>query len=80
MGAIEKLRLAREAMSELFPLTPTMWQEWAKDEASIGTGYHSIRFILGITFAFSPSSSVPWVSLGRRSEEKNIYAVSNAGF
>lgn len=48
MGDIDKLRLAREAMSELFPLTSTMWLEWAKDEASIDTGYHSISFILGI--------------------------------
>ncbi|XP_041010995.1 squamous cell carcinoma antigen recognized by T-cells 3-like isoform X2 [Juglans microcarpa x Juglans regia] len=45
MGAIEKLRLAREAMSELFPLTPTMWQEWAKDEASIGTGPEAVHAI-----------------------------------
>ncbi|KAF3439308.1 hypothetical protein FNV43_RR17584 [Rhamnella rubrinervis] len=38
MGEIEKLRQAREAMSELFPLTPTMWQEWASDESSINVG------------------------------------------
>ncbi|KAJ7946513.1 squamous cell carcinoma antigen recognized by T-cells 3-like [Quillaja saponaria] len=37
-GDIEKLRRAREAMRELFPLTPTMWQEWAKDEASLNKG------------------------------------------
>ncbi|XP_021824437.1 squamous cell carcinoma antigen recognized by T-cells 3 [Prunus avium] len=35
---IEKLRQAREAMNELFPLTPSMWQDWAKDEASLSTG------------------------------------------
>jgi hypothetical protein len=54
MGDIEKLRQAREAMSELFPLTPAMWQEWAKDEASLGTGYHPFHFYfpLGTTFAF----------------------------
>ena len=39
MGDIEKLRTAREAMNELFPLSPTMWQEWTKDEASLNTGY-----------------------------------------
>ncbi|XP_050210099.1 uncharacterized protein LOC126660579 [Mercurialis annua] len=38
MGEIEKLREAREAMNLLFPLTPVMWQEWAKDEASLSTG------------------------------------------
>lgn len=41
MGEIEKLRQAREAMSLLFPLTPSMWQDWAKDEASlVTTQYH----------------------------------------
>ncbi|KAK9217151.1 hypothetical protein WN943_005776 [Citrus x changshan-huyou] len=38
MGEIEKLRQAREAMNEIFPLTPAMWQEWARDEASISAG------------------------------------------
>ncbi|KAJ9174854.1 hypothetical protein P3X46_013455 [Hevea brasiliensis] len=38
MGEIEKLRQAREAMSAVFPLTPAMWQEWAKDEASLSSG------------------------------------------
>ncbi|KAL8109467.1 hypothetical protein AgCh_025527 [Apium graveolens] len=37
-GELEKLRVAREAMSELFPLTPAMWQEWIKDEISISSG------------------------------------------
>ncbi|KAH6825918.1 EMBRYO DEFECTIVE 140 [Perilla frutescens var. hirtella] len=32
---IEKLRQARETMSSLFPLTPEMWREWAKDETTI---------------------------------------------
>ncbi|CAK9177692.1 unnamed protein product [Ilex paraguariensis] len=36
-GDLEKLRKAREAMSELFPLSPEMWQEWAKDEASLSS-------------------------------------------
>ncbi|GAB2283950.1 hypothetical protein Dimus_018431 [Dionaea muscipula] len=38
MGEIEKLRQARETMSEIFPLTPAMWQEWAKDETSLLAG------------------------------------------
>lgn len=37
-GDLNKLRLAREAMSALFPLTPAMWQEWARDEASLVVG------------------------------------------
>ncbi|XP_057742435.1 uncharacterized protein LOC130960918 [Arachis stenosperma] len=37
MGDVEKLRAAREAMSELFPLSPAMWQEWIKDELSLNT-------------------------------------------
>ncbi|XP_035540800.1 squamous cell carcinoma antigen recognized by T-cells 3-like isoform X1 [Juglans regia] len=45
MGGIEKLRLAREAVSELFPLTPTMWREWAKDEASIDSGPEAVHAI-----------------------------------
>ncbi|KAJ9159110.1 hypothetical protein P3X46_024637 [Hevea brasiliensis] len=38
MGEIEKLRQARENMNAVFPLTPAMWQEWAKDEASLSIG------------------------------------------
>ncbi|XP_043722052.1 squamous cell carcinoma antigen recognized by T-cells 3 isoform X2 [Telopea speciosissima] len=38
LGHIEKLREARESMNALFPLTPAMWQEWVKDEASLSTG------------------------------------------
>ncbi|KAJ0937713.1 putative RNA recognition motif domain, tetratricopeptide-like helical domain superfamily [Helianthus annuus] len=34
-GDIDKLRLAREAMNQLFPLTPAMWQQWANDEISL---------------------------------------------
>lgn len=44
-GEIEKLRLAREVMSELFPLSPTMWQEWAKDETSLTSGPESFSAI-----------------------------------
>lgn len=39
MGEVEKLRQAREAMNEIFPLTPAMWQEWVRDEASLSAGY-----------------------------------------
>jgi RNA recognition motif-containing protein len=45
-GDIEKMRRAREAMNEIFPLTPAMWQEWAKDEASLTSGadaFHAIE-------------------------------------
>ncbi|KAL6178887.1 hypothetical protein ACLB2K_050404 [Fragaria x ananassa] len=38
MADIEKLRRAREAMSKVFPLTPSMWQEWADDEVAMGSG------------------------------------------
>ncbi|XP_047080347.1 squamous cell carcinoma antigen recognized by T-cells 3-like [Lolium rigidum] len=37
-GNIEKLRAAREEMNKYFPLTPKMWQEWAKDEISLSSG------------------------------------------
>jgi len=32
---LEKLRQAREAMSAIFPLSPSLWLEWARDEASL---------------------------------------------
>lgn len=35
MGEIDKLKQAREAMNNVFPLSPDMWRDWAKDEASI---------------------------------------------
>ncbi|XP_050375592.1 uncharacterized protein LOC126793188 isoform X6 [Argentina anserina] len=35
---IEKLREAREAMSKVFPLTPSMWKDWAEDEAAMSSG------------------------------------------
>lgn len=34
-GNIEKLRKAREAMSVLFPLSPDLWREWARDETAV---------------------------------------------
>ncbi|KAK6159708.1 hypothetical protein DH2020_003089 [Rehmannia glutinosa] len=37
-GDVEKLRQARETMSSLFPLSPEMWREWAKDETTISSG------------------------------------------
>uniref|UniRef100_A0A2N9H062 BUB1 N-terminal domain-containing protein n=1 Tax=Fagus sylvatica TaxID=28930 RepID=A0A2N9H062_FAGSY len=45
MGELEKLRQAREAMSELFLLAPYMWQEWAKDEASFTTRSEAVDAI-----------------------------------
>ena len=50
MGEIEKLRQGREAMNEIFPLTPAMWQEWARDEASISTGYLSCPIAMVFDF------------------------------
>ncbi|CAO2200197.1 unnamed protein product [Urochloa humidicola] len=44
-GYIEKLRAAREEMNKYFPLTPKMWQEWAKDEASLSTSEESFADI-----------------------------------
>ncbi|KAJ4950595.1 hypothetical protein NE237_027427 [Protea cynaroides] len=41
LGHIEKLREARESMNALFPLSPAMWQEWVKDEASLSTGHET---------------------------------------
>lgn len=40
-GNIEKLRTAREEMNKYYPLTPKMWQEWAKDEISLSTSEDS---------------------------------------
>lgn len=56
MGDVEKLRAAREAMSELFPLTPAMWQEWIKDELSLKTGFVSLSFspFIFLWFHFLP--------------------------
>ncbi|EOA15464.1 hypothetical protein CARUB_v10004280mg [Capsella rubella] len=34
---LEKLRQAREAMSATFPLSPSLWLEWARDEASLAS-------------------------------------------
>ncbi|CAN6475359.1 unnamed protein product [Victoria cruziana] len=47
-GEIEKLRAARESMSALFPLTPTMWQEWASDESSLSTSSEAFATVKGI--------------------------------
>ncbi|GAB2236082.1 hypothetical protein Droror1_Dr00027817 [Drosera rotundifolia] len=38
MGELEKLRQARETMSQVFPLSPEMWREWATDETSLLAG------------------------------------------
>lgn len=45
MADIEKLRRAREAMSKLLPLTPSMWQDWAKDEAAMGSGPETLSTV-----------------------------------
>ncbi|GAB4848566.1 hypothetical protein Ancab_003272 [Ancistrocladus abbreviatus] len=45
MGEIEKLRKARESMSDIFPLSPSMWQEWAKDETSLASGPDAVAAI-----------------------------------
>ncbi|KAJ8312590.1 hypothetical protein KUTeg_009963 [Tegillarca granosa] len=37
MGELERLRNAREKMSELFPLTPELWLDWLRDEIPIAT-------------------------------------------
>ncbi|XP_021298484.1 squamous cell carcinoma antigen recognized by T-cells 3 [Herrania umbratica] len=44
-GEIEKLREARENMNALFPLSPSMWVEWAKDEASLSddSGFEAVE-------------------------------------
>lgn len=34
---LEKLRQSREAMSGMFPLSPSLWLEWARDEASLAS-------------------------------------------
>ncbi|CAO2829854.1 unnamed protein product [Amaranthus hypochondriacus] len=45
MGEIDKLRKARESMSEIFPMTPTMWQEWTKDEITLSSGPETVPAI-----------------------------------
>lgn len=47
MGEIEKLTEARKAMSQIFPLSPSMWREWARDEASLSTGYDLFLCVVG---------------------------------
>ncbi|XP_021863531.1 uncharacterized protein [Spinacia oleracea] len=44
-GEIDKLRLARESMSAIFPLSPKMWQEWAKDETTLCSGPEAVPAI-----------------------------------
>ncbi|KAL5993200.1 hypothetical protein ACLOJK_014123 [Asimina triloba] len=45
LGHLEKLRKARESMNALFPLSPTMWREWAKDETSLSAGPESLAAV-----------------------------------
>eukprot|EP00252_Welwitschia_mirabilis_P019730 TRINITY_DN4649_c0_g1_i2.p1 TRINITY_DN4649_c0_g1~~TRINITY_DN4649_c0_g1_i2.p1 ORF type:complete len:822 (+),score=189.82 TRINITY_DN4649_c0_g1_i2:143-2608(+) len=44
-GNVEKLQSARIAMSSLFPLSPKMWQEWAKDETCLDTSSEAVARI-----------------------------------
>lgn len=45
LGEINKLRKARDLMSQIFPLTPKMWQEWANDEATLSSGPEAVPAI-----------------------------------
>uniref|UniRef100_A0A1D1XXG4 Squamous cell carcinoma antigen recognized by T-cells 3 n=1 Tax=Anthurium amnicola TaxID=1678845 RepID=A0A1D1XXG4_9ARAE len=38
---MEKLRQARKSMSELFPLSPKMWMEWANDEITLNASHEA---------------------------------------
>ncbi|XP_019418878.1 PREDICTED: squamous cell carcinoma antigen recognized by T-cells 3 isoform X2 [Lupinus angustifolius] len=42
MGDVDKLTKARESMSQLFPLSPSMWQEWIKDELSLKPDFSAV--------------------------------------
>ena len=37
MGELERLRAARENMSEKYPLSPELWLEWIQDEIKLAT-------------------------------------------
>ncbi|KAG6408686.1 hypothetical protein SASPL_131704 [Salvia splendens] len=41
-GELEKLSQAREAMSSVFPLTPDMWREWAKDQTTVSSSLEAL--------------------------------------
>ncbi|CAA6660241.1 unnamed protein product [Spirodela intermedia] len=41
----EKLRQARKSMSELFPLSPKMWIEWANDEITLHSSIEAVPVI-----------------------------------
>ena len=60
MADNEKLRRAREAMSELLPLTPSMWQDWAKDEAAMGSGYACCSISLSLVLLGFYTQDVYW--------------------
>lgn len=44
-GDVEKLRRAREAMNALFPLSPELWREWARDETALSSGPEALPAI-----------------------------------
>lgn len=35
LGDVDRLRGARERMSQLYPLTPALWIEWLEDEVKM---------------------------------------------
>ncbi|KAF9587173.1 hypothetical protein IFM89_039613 [Coptis chinensis] len=45
VGELDKLRAARESMSQLFPLSPSLWLQWVHDEASLLTSSSSTHAI-----------------------------------
>lgn len=83
MGEIEKLRHAREAMNEVFPLTPVMWEEWTRDEASISTGYVLVFatcvFVFGSQDCGFPIESMP-LQLKVKEKLEWIYLKGGSGY
>ncbi|GJX82284.1 squamous cell carcinoma antigen recognized by T-cells 3 [Tanacetum coccineum] len=62
-GDLDKLRLAREAMSQVFPLTPEMWRQWANDEV---IGYPDklrlAREAMSVVFKVTPEMWRQWAN------------------
>lgn len=48
LGDFEKLQQARRSMHGIYPLSPNMWQEWAKDESLIGESSEKFSAIVEI--------------------------------
>ncbi|XP_010433793.1 PREDICTED: squamous cell carcinoma antigen recognized by T-cells 3-like [Camelina sativa] len=53
-----KLRQAREAMSAIFPLSPSLWLEWARDEASLASSENVSDIVMLYERGFSDYQSV----------------------